>query len=36
MLGCGIAGGMKELPVGDKTQIQTFCWSDAALSVAGH
>lgn len=34
MLGCGITGGIRELPVGDGTQFQTFLLPDAVLSVA--
>ncbi len=34
MLGCGIAGGIRKLPVGDGTQFQTFLLPDAVLSMA--
>lgn len=34
MLGRGITGGIRELPVGDGTQFQTFLLPDAVLSVA--
>lgn len=34
MLGCGITGGIRELPAGTETQIKTFLLPGAALSVA--
>ncbi len=34
MLGCGIAGGIRELPTGDETRIKTSLLPNAVLSVA--